>query len=210
LAERETPLRDSELLAILIGGGSGEESALDLAHRMVARVGGRGGIASASVGELLKSGGIGNAKVSRIRAAAEIGRRVATEPVNSGMAIRGSQQVFEHYRERMKGLKKETFSCLMLDTRHHLIRKEEVAVGSLNESVVHPREVFKSAINVSAAAVLFVHNHPSGNPQPSPQDRQLTKRLCEAGKLIGIQVLDHLIIGHERYYSFAENGEVTA
>ncbi len=111
-------------------------------------------------------------------------------------------------REKLAGLQKEHFYTLMLDTKHRIIREERVAVGSLSESVVHPREVFKNAIRESAAAVIFVHNHPSGNPEPSPQDRMLTTRLCEAGRIVGIQVLDHLIVGRDGYYSFVEHGQL--
>ena len=201
-------MSDVELLAILIGGGSQKESALALAQRLLATFGSLHRLAQAGNRELLAIEGIGPARAAQVRAGLALGRRLAAEPVAPGIPIKGSQQVFGHFHERLKGLKKETFICLLLDTKHSLIREQQVAVGSLNESLVHPREVFQPAIAESAAGVLFVHNHPSGDPTPSAQDRQLTQRLCEAGKLVGIEVLDHIIIGRDAYYSFVEHGEI--
>ncbi len=208
LAVGEENVTDVELLAILIRGGSREESALGLAQRLLATFGSLQRLARAGNRELLAIKGIGKAKVAQIRAGLALGRRLAAEPIAPGVAVKGSEQTFRHFHERMKDLKKETFVCLLLDTKHNVIREEKIAVGSLNESLVHPREVFQPAIAESAASVLFVHNHPSGDPTPSPQDRQLTRRLCEAGDLVGIQVLDHIIIGRDAYYSFAEQGEI--
>lgn len=209
LALGEESLRDAELLAILIGGGSGSDSAVDLAQKMLTTFGGLREIAGAGNGEIKDSiTGIGDAKVARIRAAFALGRRLAAGQVDPGMKVRGSKQIFRHYRERLKDKKKEVFISLLLDTRHHLIQEHRVAVGSLSESVVHPREVFKVALRQSAHAVLFVHNHPSGDSAPSPQDKHLTKRLCKVGKLMGIRVLDHMIVGRDTYYSFAEAGKL--
>lgn len=207
LSAGEDGMSDAELLSILIRGGSREESALTLAQRLLARFGNLHRLAAAGAKEL-EIKGIGQAKVAQIRAGFALGRRLGTEPLPLGVAVKGSQQVFRHFHERMKDMKKEIFLCLLLDTKHHVIREDQIAVGSLNESVVHPREAFKSAVAESAAAVIFVHNHPSGNPDPSPQDVQLTGRLCEAGKVIGIGVLDHVIIGRDSYYSFVENGKL--
>jgi len=206
LDEGEERLSDSELLAIIIGAGTPQESAVALAKRLLSRFGSLRRLARSSTAELSSLPGIGPAKVARIRAALAIAKRFATEKIPTGMAIEGSRQLFNHFHERLQGLKKETFYTILLDTKHHMLGEEQVAVGSLSESVVHPREVFKRAIAESAAAVIFVHNHPSGNPEPSPQDRTLTRRLCEAGRLVGIRVLDHLIIGRDRYFSFAEEG----
>jgi len=210
LAAGEAAVTDAELLAILIGGGSKEESALALAQRLLASFGSLHRLAAAGNRELSGMKGIGKAKVAQMRAGFEIGRRLAAEPIAHSLAVKGSEQVFAHFHERMKDLKRETFLCLMLDTKHNVIREEQIAVGSLSESVVHPREVFRPAIAESAAAVFFLHNHPSGNPQPSAQDRQLTRRLLEVGKLVGIRVLDHIIIGRDCYYSFAGQKELDA
>jgi len=201
-------LSDAELLAILIGGGSREESALGLAHRLLATFGSLHRLAQAGTKEMEAIKGIGKAKAAQLKAAFEAGRRLATTAIPVGMTVKGSKQTFRHFHERLKDLKKETFLCVLLDTKHNFIREEEISVGSLNESVVHPREVFRHALTESAAAVIFVHNHPSGNPEPSTHDKRLTRRLCEAGKLMGIRVLDHVIIGRNQYYSFAEEGEL--
>jgi DNA repair protein RadC len=207
----EDALRDAELLAILIGGGTGADSAMDLAQRLLTMFGDLRGIAAAGNQEIKDAiKGLGDARIARIRSAFALGRRLAAIPVEPGMTVRGSQQIFRHFVERLKDKKKEVFISLLLDTRHNLIREHRVAVGSLNESVVHPREVFKKALKESAHAVLFVHNHPSGDPAPSPQDRHLTQRLCEAGKLMGIRVLDHMIVGRDAYYSFAEENKLSS
>jgi len=203
-AAGEEGLSDAELLAIIIGGGSKSESALELARKLLARFGDFRRLAGCSVGELTCVRGIGQAKAAQIKAALAIARRYATEKITVGEGIRGSRQLFDHYREQFSRLKKETFYCILLDTKHRVIKEERIAVGSLNESVVHPREVFRPAVAESAARVIFIHNHPSGNPEPSPQDRSLTRRLCEAGQLVGIEVLDHVIIGRDGYFSFAE------
>lgn len=202
----EESLSDSELLAIILRGGTRQESALELARKVLSKFGGLRSLARCSVTEMTSIKGIGPAKVAQIKAALGIARRFATEETPVGKRVKGSQQLFEHFHERLRKLKKETFFSILLDTKHRMIAEEQVAVGSLSESVVHPREVFRRAVAESASAVVFVHNHPSGNWDPSPQDRTLTQRLCEAGRLMGIRVLDHLIIGRDGYYSFAENG----
>jgi DNA repair protein RadC len=206
LQSGEESLSDVELLAITIRTGSQEATALELAGRLLSRFGSFRRLATATAGELTQVRGIGPAKASQIKAALAIARRYASERMSPGTAITGSEQLFRYMREKLYGLKKEHFYTLLLDTKHRIIREEQVAVGSLNESVVHPREAFSSAVRDSAAKVIFVHNHPSGNPEPSPEDRRLTARLCQAGSLVGIQVLDHMIVGHETYFSFAEHG----
>ena len=202
----EESMSDSELLAIILGGGTRRNSALELARKMLSRFGDFRSLAGASVSEMSSIKGIGPAKVAQVKAALGIARRFASRETSIGDLVKGSRQLFEHFHERLRKLKKETFFSLLLDTKHRMIAEEQVAVGSLSESVVHPREVFRKAVSESAAAVIFVHNHPSGNSRPSPQDRTLTRRLCEAGRLMGIRVLDHLIIGKEEYFSFAEQG----
>ncbi len=210
LAGGEAALSDVELLAIIIRSGSQQATALELAGRLLSAFGSFRRLAAASAAELTRVRGIGPAKAAQIKAALAIARRYASEKLPPGTAVAGSEQLYRYMRERLYGLKKEHFYVLTLDTKHRLIRQERVAVGSLNESVVHPREVFKAAVSDSAARVIFVHNHPSGNPEPSPQDRRLTARLCQAGELMGIQVLDHLIVGEAGYFSFAEHGLIGA
>ncbi len=206
LQEGTGHLSDVELLALIIGGGSTRATALDLASRLLSRYGTFRRLAECTVGELKRVHGIGPAKAARIRACLAIARRYAAQKLSAGTVIRGSEHVYNYMAEKLAGLKKECFFSLLLDTKNQLVRQERVAIGSLNESVVHPREVFKKAIAESAAKIIFVHNHPSGNPEPSPQDRRLTSRLCEVGELVGIPVLDHLIVGRDAYFSFAEEG----
>lgn len=206
LAAGEEGLSDVELLAIILRAGSQEATALDLAGRLLSTFGSFRRLADCAVGELTRVRGIGPAKAAQVKAALAIARRYAGERMPPGTSVTGSERLFQYMREKFSGLKKEHFYTLMLDTKHRIIREERVAVGSLSESVVHPREVFKTAIRESAAKVIFVHNHPSGSPEPSPQDRRLTARLCEAGRVVGIEVLDHLIVGQESYFSFAEHG----
>lgn len=206
LAGGAEQLSDVELLAIIIRGGSSKATALELAGRLLQEFGTFRRLAACSPTELMRVHGIGPAKAAQIRAALAIARRYAGESLPTGQAIGGSEQLFRYMREKMVGLDKEHFCVLLLDTKNQVIREETVSVGSLNESVVHPREVFKPAIRESASAVIFVHNHPSGDPQPSAQDRRLTDRLCEAGRLVGIRVLDHMIVGRDTYFSFAERG----
>ncbi len=208
LEKGEDNLTDSELLAILIGGGNKKENAIDLSRRLLATFRTLKRMDQAGNKELRAIKGIGKTKAARLRAAFALGRRSQSAPLGSKIPIRGSRQVFEHYRHKMSTWKKEMFLCVLMDTKHSVICEEQVAIGSLNESLVHPREVFKRAVVESAHAVLFVHNHPSGDPTPSPQDYNLTARLVKAGKLIGIKVLDHVVVGNEEYYSFAEHGEL--
>ncbi|MFW6189542.1 MAG: RadC family protein [Planctomycetota bacterium] len=202
----EEHLSDVELLALIIGGGSSKETALDLARRLLSRFESFRRLSAAPIGRLTRIHGIGPAKAARIKAALGIARRYAAEKLPTRTRVSGSRQLFRYMREKLAGRDREHFCTLLLDTKHQILREKTVAVGSLNESVVHPREVFKEAIAESAAAVIFVHNHPSGNPEPSPQDKRLTSRLCRAGELVGIEVLDHVIVGGEEYFSFAEMG----
>jgi DNA repair protein RadC len=208
LAGGPEALSDRELLAIIIGGGSVKDSALGLAERLLAHFGSFRVLAGCATGDLTAVHGIGPAKAARIQAALAIARRYSAERLPTSTPITGSRQIAEYMGEKLAGRQREYFCALLLDTKHCIIREEQVAEGSLNESIVHPREVFRNAIRESAAKVLFVHNHPSGNPAPSPQDRAVTKRLVDAGKLVGIDVLDHVIVGHKDYYSFAEHGQI--
>ena len=166
------------------------------------------GIAKAGINEMIgKNGvkGIGKAKAAEIKAAIEIGRRYQ-KPSSPGASLCSSTDVVEYYRPRLKDLKKEVFRCVLLDTKNKVIREDEVSVGSLSASIVHPRETFKAAIRESAAAVIFIHNHPSGDTRPSQEDILLTRRLVQAGDVLGIRVLDHIIIGDGIHFSFRDNG----
>lgn len=164
------------------------------------------GLSNRSVEELCRTSGIGPAKAAQLKAAIELGKRVLAAPLSSGTRIASSADLFRHYYPLLRDLRREVFKVLLLDAKHAIIREATVSEGSLTVSIVHPREVFNLAVRESAAAVIFVHNHPSGDPAPSEEDRVLTARLVAAGELMGIQVLDHLIIGDGRYTSFADRG----
>jgi DNA repair protein RadC len=203
-------LSPAELLAILIRTGDGRrrETALDVARSLWSAYGGDWDqMAQATTAELAAHPGLGPAKASSVVAALEIGRRVGQRPMAPESAFRTSRQVFDHYARRLADLRKEQFHCLLLDTRNRYLREERVSEGSLTASLVHPREAFRAAVRESASAVIFAHNHPSGDPAPSREDRELTRRLWEAGKVLGIRVLDHVILGNGRYYSFADEEE---
>lgn len=210
LAEGEAALTDAELLAILFrtGNGSGGESAVELARRLLARAGDRpplAWLAEASVEELRQVPGIGLTKAVTIRAALELGRRLGEAPA-VGEAIRVPRDAARFLMARMRGLPQEEFRTVLLNTRHRVIGLERVSLGDLDSSPAAPREVFREPIRRGAAAVILAHNHPSGDPEPSPDDLAVTGRLVQAGRLLGIDVLDHIIIGHNGYVSLRERG----
>jgi DNA repair protein RadC len=201
-------LSDAQLLAIIIRNGRDGRSAVDLGMELLDRFGSLEGIAQAGINEICgKDGvkGIGAAKAAELKAAIELGRRYQ-KPTLAGASFCSSQDVAAYYRPRMKDAKKELFRCVLLDTKNRLIREETVSIGSLTASLVHPRETFKAAIRESATAVIFVHNHPSGDTKPSQEDILLTRRLIQAGEVLGIRVLDHIIIGDGCHFSFRDNG----
>jgi len=201
-------LSDAELLALILRNGSSasQTSALDQARLLLDRFEGLPRLASANTGELCQLRGIGPAKAAEIQATFELARRLATIDLHPGTPLRSAEDVYHHLHPRLSNLRKERFLILLLDCKHRVIREVIVSEGSLTASIVHPREVFNPAIRESAAAVILVHNHPSGDPEPSPEDLALTKRLCQAGELMGVRILDHVIIGHNRYLSLADRG----
>ena len=199
-------LSDAQLLAILLRMGKRKSSAVEVAMDVLTRLEGLRGLANRSREELCAVPGIGPAKAAQILAALELGKRALATPLTAGLRIRGSQDIFQYYYPILRDIRHEMFKALLLDAKHRLIRDHTVSEGSLTVSIVHPREVFNLAVRESAAAVIFVHNHPSGDPQPSEEDHALTRRLTEAGEILGIRVLDHLVIGDGRYVSFADEG----
>lgn len=202
-------LSPAELLAIILrtGEASTGQSAVDHGRALMTlcensfRT-----LADASVQELCTIKGIGPAKAAQIKAALEIARRFAQEELKRGDQFRSSTDIFNHYHEQLGSLKKEEFHVLLLDAKNRKIKDVRVSEGSLTSSLVHPREVFNPIIRESAAAVILIHNHPSGDPTPSQEDLHITRRLRDVGDIMGVRVLDHLIIGKGKYVSFVDDG----
>ena len=201
-------LSDTELLAIIlrIGNASTGESAIDHARLLLGQFDSFRGIEEASVRELEKIKGIGPAKIAQIKACLEIARRVGNHKWEAGQPLRSSEDVFHHFRHDLEKEKREIFYVVLLNNKNKKMREVKISEGSLTASLVHPREVYNPVIRESAAAVIFVHNHPSGDPAPSQEDIEITRRLKEVGEVMGVRVLDHVVIGHDRYFSFSDRG----
>jgi DNA repair protein RadC len=203
----EETLSTQELLAVLLGRGIAGESVTVTVQRLLKEFGSLKGIAQASIEELSRVKGIGLAKACQIKAAFELAKRVDREGSAGGKTpVKVPADAVAVARNRLKDKQKEYFLAILVDTRGQVIKTCEVSIGSLDSSIVHPREVFKEAIAASAASVIFVHNHPSGDPTPSTEDIGLNKRLMEAGAILGIGVLDHIIIGNPDFVSLRERG----
>lgn len=195
-------LSSQEVLALILGRGIKGESVIVTAQKLLSKFGNLRNLASASMEELTQIKGIGPAKAAQIKAAFELSKRLENSSSKGPkVTVKSPEDVIKAAGSQIKGKKKEHFLVLCLDTRNHLINTHTVSVGSLDCSIVHPREVFKEAISSCAASVIFVHNHPSGDPTPSEDDIKLTKRLVEASEIIGIDVLDHIIICDEDHLS---------
>lgn len=199
-------LSNQELLALLLRTGTKEESVLQLAGRLINSVKGLRLLKEASVEELTGIKGIGEAKAIHILASVELGRRMNQLNDQDRYVIRSPEDGANYCMEEMRFLSQEHFVCLYLNTKNQVLQKTTVFIGSLNASIVHPREVFKEAFRRSAASIICLHNHPSGDPTPSREDIEVTKRLVECGRIIGIEVLDHIIIGEHKYVSLKEKG----
>jgi DNA repair protein RadC len=199
-------LSDAELLAIILRVGNAAESAVALAERILAEVGGLRYLYDRSEEELSAVKGIGQAKIAQIKSALELGRRLNSLNPEQRPRITSPQDAANLMMSRLRFEEQEHFVVLLLNTKNEVLRETTVSVGTLDMSVAHPREVFRDAIRRSSAGILLAHNHPSGDPQPSPEDVQLTRQLAEAGKLLGIEVVDHVIIGDGRFVSLREKG----
>lgn len=209
LAKGSDVLSDAHLLAILLRTGRRDSSAVQVAIELLDRVGGLGGLAACGIEELCAIPGVGPAKAAQLKAALALGRRSLAVPMSTGTRISSSGDLFKHFHPALRDVKHELFKVVLLDAKNIVIKEATVSEGSLTLSIVHPREAFALAVRESAAAVIFLHNHPSGDPTPSPEDRRLTDRLVTAGNLLGIRVLDHVILGDGRYVSFADEGWMT-
>lgn len=201
-------LTDAELLAILLRSGTREENAVVLAGRLLRELESLDRIERASTKELAAIRGIGEVKAITIKAALELARRLGRIDPLEGGRISSAADVFGMLRKRFLGMKKEEFLVLLLSTKNVVTRIVTVSSGTLNQSLVHPREAFIEAVRDSAAAVVFAHNHPSGDPAPSRDDQVITDRLVKAGEIMGVRVLDHVIIGSDAYFSFADSGRL--
>lgn len=196
-----------ELLALLLGVATAGRPATETAARLLKRANGSlRRLGQLPIATLCSTPGLGEARALAVHAALELGRRLAAEGVADGEPMRGPRDVWRYYGPRMEGLTVEQFHVAILDAQHRLERDILVSRGILNSSLVHPREVFREAIAERAASIVLVHNHPSGDPTPSPDDRAITSQLVAAGRLLDIPIQDHLVIGRGRYVSFAEAG----
>lgn len=201
-------LSNAELIAILLRTGTKNESAVMLAQRLLKQSGGLRKLVEMSIEQLTDIKGIGTAKALQIMASFELGKRLAQTGPGTPVAVRSPQDVAELFMEELRYLPKEHFVCLYLNSKNHVIGRETLSVGTLNASLVHPREVFRSAIQKNCANIICAHNHPSGDPSPSPEDIHMTRRLAEAGKIVGVELLDHIIIGDNRFVSLKEHGHL--
>lgn len=217
MAERDRPrerlrqvgpgaVSTTELLAIILRTGSGGENVLRLAERLLAEFGSLPGLSRASITELMNVKGIGEAKAAEVKAALELGRRLMASSPEERPVVSSPADAANLLMSEMMFLEQEHLRLILLDTRNGVLQTPTIYVGSLNTSVVRIGELFRAALKANAAAMIVAHNHPSGDPAPSPEDIQVTRKLVEAGKLMDIEVLDHIVIGHQRFVSLKERG----
>ncbi|SKA94515.1 DNA replication and repair protein RadC [Caloramator quimbayensis] len=199
-------LSNSELLAIIIRTGTKSENALSISNRLIAQNKGLEFLSSCTIQELSQIKGIGNAKAAQLKAAIELGKRLRNYRNDKIISINSPKDAAEIVMEDMRYFKKEHFRVIFLNTKNIVIDVKDLSIGNLNSSIVHPREVYSEAIKKSSASIIVLHNHPSGDPTPSQEDVNITRRLIEAGKIIGIDLLDHIIIGDGSFISLKEKG----
>jgi DNA repair protein RadC len=201
-------LGDNELVALVLGNGSRRGSALTVANELLAAHGGLYGLTRCTCDDLVRVAGIGRARAAQVVAALELGRRTLARGPSARMPMNNPQVAAAFLMPRFGGRAVEQLGIVLLDSKHRVVRTAVLAVGTLNSSAVEPREVFREAAIGGAAAIVVFHNHPSGDPTPSPEDFELTHRLVAAGTLMGIDVLDHLVLGDTRFWSFKETGNL--
>src|SRR5699024_7178089 len=202
----ESHLSNQELLAILLGSGTRNETVMDLSNRLLMHFEGLKLLSEATIEELTSIKGIGQAKGVTLLAALELGKRIQQYRPEEKYVIRSPEDGAEYVMEEMRSLNQEHLVALFLNTKNQVIHRQTIFIGSLNASIVHPREIYREAVKRSAASVVCAHNHPSGDPSPSQEDIHVTRRLVEAGKIMGIELLDHLVIGNNRFISLKEKG----
>ncbi|MFX3615933.1 MAG: DNA repair protein RadC [Sporolactobacillus sp.] len=206
--EGAAALSNTELLAIILRSGLKNESVLQLSERLISHFGGLEMLGEASIEEFEQVRGIGEAKAAQLVASVELGKRMARPSPSARYTIRSPEDGANYVMEEMRLLKQEHFVALFLNTKNQVIHKTTLFVGSLNSSIVHPREVFKEAVKRSAASIICFHNHPSGDPSPSREDGEVTRRLVSCGKMLGVEVLDHIIIGDRKFISLKQKGMI--
>lgn len=202
----EEQLSDAELLGIILKDGTPKASAVDVARTLLSKYGNFRELGNKTISELCKIDGIGEAKAAQIKATIEIAKRYSTITLEPGVKFKNSDSIFKHFHEKLRDKKQETFLVVLLDNKNRVLKEKQISIGSLTASIVHPREVFGAAIKEHAASVVFVHNHPSGDPYPSSEDIEITKRLDNVSKIVGIKILDHIIIGNSEYFSLKDKG----
>ncbi|MGH9385876.1 MAG: RadC family protein [Vicinamibacterales bacterium] len=195
-------LGDNELVAAILGSGTRSRGALTLGQDVLIAAGGVQGLARIGVDELCRIPGVGVPRAARLLAAVELGRRVLAPEKGNRLQILKPDDAGDYLMARYAGHRVERVGVMLLDLKRRVIRTAILSIGSLDNSMAHPREIFREAVAVSAAGVVVFHNHPSGDPTPSPHDRQVTHRLMEAGEVMGIPLMDHIILGDGRYFSF--------
>ena len=196
-------LTNAELLAIILGNGSKRENVLELSKNLL-KENNLKSLSRKRVNALMRIFGVGQSKSCQIVSCFELGRRLASFKNPRSNSINNVGDVVKLFSPDMSSLKKEHFKGIFLDSRKRIIKDETIFIGSLNASIIHPREIFQAAFEEGAAAIILLHNHPSGDPKPSDDDIEITKQLVKAGEILGIEVFDHIIIGHNRYFSFKE------
>ncbi len=202
-------LSNEELLAILLKTGTKDYSVKTLANNILKQLDNITDLKEINLETLIKIKGIGKAKACEILSAIELGKRLNQKITNiNQIKIYSSDSIYEYYKSKLANLKQEYFYCVYLDTKNHIIKDKLLFIGTINESLVHPREIFKEAYLLSASSIICIHNHPSGNINPSNNDIVITKQLIAVGKILGIKILDHIIIGRDNYYSFNDNNLV--
>ena len=199
-------LSNAELLAIILRTGAASESVLNLSAKLLARFGGLSGLAKAGFGELCMERGLAEAKAAQLKAALELGRRLLSTQPEERLVIKSPQDVANLLQAEMSFLEQEELRLVLLNTKNQVLAISQVYKGSVNTSLIRVSELFREAVRENCPALVVVHNHPSGDPTPSPEDIKITEQIVKAGKLLDIEVLDHLIIGHQRYVSLKERG----